>query len=125
MGVDAGFYQQFGRNLRQARRDAGLSQADLAVAIELTRTSISNIENGRQGISLHTFGRMLHVLNARPGTLLPAARVPSALQSSGLTSLAQEERDFVERGLRQLGGENNESSFGTDPKDSKNVAGKA
>ena len=95
MDVD-GFYRLFGSSLRQARRDAGLSQADLAVAIKLTRTSVSNIEKGRQKVLLHTFGEMLHVLSVQPGELLPDA--PPA-PSLGLNRLAHDARDFVERGL--------------------------
>ena len=90
------FYQRFGRHLRQARKAAGLSQADLAVAIKLTRTSISNIEKGRQKVLLHTFAEMLHVLNVRSGTLLPVSQhtpLPPALDN-----LTRDERDFVERG---------------------------
>ena len=116
------FYRQFGQNLRQARREAGLSQADLAIAVELTRPSVSNIERGRQGISLHTFGKMLRVLNVQPGKLLPAASAPSTLRPPWLTSLAQEERDFVERGLRRLRKENHASSFDANPEDSKDPA---
>ena len=119
---DTSFYRQFGQNLRQARREAGLSQADLAIAVELTRPSVSNIERGRQGISLHTFGKMLRVLNVQPGKLLPAASAPSTLRPPGLTSLAQEERDFVERGLRRLRKENHASSFDANPEDSKDLA---
>ena len=120
--VDTSFYRQFGQNLRHARREAGLSQADLAIALELTRPSISNIERGRQGISLHAFGKMLRVLNVQPGKLLPADHAPSTLPPAGLTSLVQEERDFVERGLRQLGKENHASSFDENPEDSKDLA---
>ena len=116
------FYRQFGQNLRKARREAGLSQADLALAITLTRASVSNIENGRQGISLHTFGKMLRVLNVQPGQLLPAAHAPSTLRPPGLTSLAQQDRDFVERGLRRLGKDNNGSSFDANPQDNEGIA---
>ena len=104
-GETTNFYQQFGKKLRQARREAGLSQADLAIAIGLTRTSISNIENARQGISLHTFGKMLQLLNVQPGALLPAADVSSASPAPELLGLTKEERDFVERGIGRLGKE--------------------
>ena len=103
------FYQRFGRHLRQARKAAGLSQADLAVAIKLTRTSISNIEKGRQKVLLHTFVEMLHVLNVQPGKLLPVSQ-PTSLPP-GLNSLARDERDFVERGLGQLEKEQHDSSL--------------
>ena len=115
------FYQRFGQNLRQARRAAGLSQADLAVAIKLTRTSISNIEKGRQKVSLHTFGEMLHALSVQPSELLPDARtVPLP---SGLNSLAHDERDFVNRGLGRFEKEEHGSSLDANSQNSKGVAG--
>lgn len=57
----------------------------------------------------------MRVLNVQSSKLLPAAHAPSTLPLPGLTSLAQEERDFVERGLRRLGKENHASSFDADP----------
>lgn len=107
--VDMDFYQRFGRHLRQARKAAGLSQADLAVAIKLTRTSISNIEKGRQKVLLHTFVEMLHVLNVKPGKLLPVSQPLSF--APGLNSLARDERDFVKRGLGQRDKETHGSSL--------------
>ena len=85
--------------------EAGLSPADLALAIGLTRTSISNIEKGRQGVPLYTFGKMLQVLKVQPGMLLPTADVPSASPTPELLSLTQKDRDFIERGIPRLGKE--------------------
>lgn len=104
-GEAVSFYQQFGKKLRQVRREAGLSQVDLAIAIGLTRTSISNIENGRQGVPLCTFGKMVQVLKVQSGTLLPAADVPSASPSPELLRLPKKEREFIERGIPRLGKE--------------------
>ena len=121
LGMTADFYKRFGQNLRLARRKAGLSQADLAIAIELTRTSVSNIEKGRQKILLHTFDKMLRVLNVQPGKLLAAAHVKSA-SPPVLTSLTQQDRDFVERGLNQLRKEKHGSSFDENPEDDQGLA---
>ena len=115
------FYQRFGRQLRQARKSAGLSQADLAVAIKLTRTSISNIEQGRQKVLLHTFVELLHVLNMQSAELLPAAQSSPILL--GLNSLARDEREFVERGLGRLGKEKHDSSMDTNSEGSQRVVG--
>ena len=118
--ANEGFYQQFGRQLRQARKAAGLSQADLAVALDLTRTSVTNIEKGRQQVLLHTFGRMLHVLKVTPIELLPADQAqPETTFLPRLNTLAIDEREFVERGLRQLGKEKHESSLGANSEDGK------
>src|SRR5437879_2601330 len=47
------FYKQVGEKIR-SRRGKKLSQEALASAVGLTRTSISNIEKGRQRLLLHT-----------------------------------------------------------------------
>ena len=117
------FYQRFGQNLRQARRAAGLSQADLAVAIKLTRTSISNIEKGRQKVSLHTFGEMLHALSVQPSELLPDARTRFVPLPPGVNSLAHDERDFVNRGLGRFEKEEHGSSLDANSQNSKGSAG--
>jgi DNA-binding XRE family transcriptional regulator len=46
------FSRAFGRKLRDARKKAGLSQEDLADRVDLSRTSITNIEKGAQHPSL-------------------------------------------------------------------------
>ena len=46
------FSRAFGRKLRDARTKAGLSQGDLADRVDLSRTSITNIEKGAQHPSL-------------------------------------------------------------------------
>jgi len=40
-----------GRELRKAREDAGLTQADVEAPIGIRRTSVSAIENGKRGVS--------------------------------------------------------------------------
>ena len=124
--MDEGFYRRFGSNLRQARKAAGLSQADLALAISLNRTSVSNIEKGRQKVLLHTFGELLRVLNVQPGDLLPAPATRPASSLSRLSGLAHDERDFIRRGLPELNElykEEHGSSLDADSKKSKGAAG--
>lgn len=50
--------------LRQLRRDAKATQADIAAALELERTSICNIESGLQAMTiekLHDFAERIGV----------------------------------------------------------------
>ena len=89
------FYLRFGKILIRSRKKAGLSQSDMAMAINLSRSSVANIEHGRQKVSLHTFVRMLSALEARPEELLPIR----AAASPDLSSLEEDEREFVKRGL--------------------------
>jgi len=81
------FYQQFGQLLRSARKSAGLSQEDLAKAIGLTRTSVSNIEKGRQKVLLHTFAELLGVLQLPAPDLLPARATDSSKLAMSLDEL--------------------------------------
>ena len=49
------FYKAVGQLVRAARDKAGLTQNALASRLGLTRTSVTNIEKGRQKVLLHTF----------------------------------------------------------------------
>ena len=64
-------YRSFGQILSQRRSEANLSQAALAKAVGLSRTSITNIECGRQPVNLHTLYVMADVLRRDVNDLLP------------------------------------------------------
>ncbi|HEY9372570.1 helix-turn-helix transcriptional regulator [Streptomyces sp.] len=61
------------RNARALRKANGLSQADLAHAVGLSRASISNVEAGRQGLSVALLGRIADALGVPPAALLGEA----------------------------------------------------
>jgi transcriptional regulator with XRE-family HTH domain len=71
IGREQAFYRSFGRILAQRRSEANLSQAALAKAVGLSRTSITNIECGRQPVNLHTLYVMAGVLRRDLNDLLP------------------------------------------------------
>jgi transcriptional regulator with XRE-family HTH domain len=52
----------YGQRLKEARVAAGLSQAELGRAVDLTRSSITNIEAGRQGTGAEMIVRLATVL---------------------------------------------------------------
>ncbi len=53
--IDQGaFYAEIGRRVRLARERLGLTQDYLAIQIMLSRTSVTNIEKGRQKVLAHT-----------------------------------------------------------------------
>lgn len=65
------FYREFGDLLRRARKAKGLSQADIAPGVGLSRTSVANIERGRQRMSIHLLMDFARALDVEPCTLLP------------------------------------------------------
>ena len=64
-------YSEVGKRIREAREKRGLTQADLASAIALTRSSITNIEQGRQRLLLHTLCEVAVALHEEPHNLVP------------------------------------------------------
>jgi transcriptional regulator with XRE-family HTH domain len=70
------FYKQLGANIRKNRLALGRSQDELARAIGLTRTSLTNIENGRQHPPLHTFCDIADQFKIDPSALLPIRTAP-------------------------------------------------
>lgn len=65
------FYREFGQRVRLARKKANLSQEALGRAVGLTRTSVTNIEKGRQHVPLHMAFVLAEVLKTPPEDLLP------------------------------------------------------
>jgi transcriptional regulator with XRE-family HTH domain len=65
------FYRDFGRLLARTRRDHGLSQQLLGERVSLSRTSIVNVEKGRQRVPLHLLIDMAAALGVEPAALLP------------------------------------------------------
>lgn len=66
-------YEDIGRRIRLYRESRGLTQMELAEASALTRTSIVNIERGRQRFLVHTLLDLARVLRVDPQDLLPAS----------------------------------------------------
>jgi transcriptional regulator with XRE-family HTH domain len=61
----------FSRRLRELRTSAHLSQETLASRSSLSRTSITNIEKGRQHVSLDVLYRLADAMGVEPRALLP------------------------------------------------------
>src|SRR6266540_2423008 len=71
------FYEDVGRRLRRARLAAGLTQQELAVAVDLSRASIANMEAGRQPFPVYTLVLLARALKVPIVELLPG---PEALE---------------------------------------------
>jgi len=67
----ARFYTAVGRNVKNVRIDRGVSQTELAHLIGFNRSSVANLEAGRQRIALHLFLLIAEALDARPEEILP------------------------------------------------------
>ena len=82
------FDRALGKRIKEARAQARVTQDQLAAAVRLSRTSITNIERGRQGVQVsmlvsiaRTLGK--NVVDLIPGDDLPEARsLPEELRET-------------------------------------------
>jgi transcriptional regulator with XRE-family HTH domain len=104
------------RRLRDSRKPMALTQQQLAERTRgvLSRSSIANIERGRQGISLEQLFVLAEALDIEPAELVPKREEVFGARSDVLVTLRKpidkHDRAWVER-LRQAaanesGGEN-------------------
>lgn len=74
--------KQFGENLAACRKQARLTQEDLAIRADIHRTGLSKFEGGKTLPRLDTFLRLVGALEADPRELLEGIEWhPSYLQS--------------------------------------------
>jgi len=71
--VENEFYSQFGRRVKSHRSRKHLTQQELSTRLSLSRSSIANIELGRQKILLHQLFDLAEALNTTPWDLLPVS----------------------------------------------------
>lgn len=90
------FYSLVGRRIRDARQARGLSQTELAAAASVGRTSIANIEAGRQRVPLHKLHEIALALGRHPGEFFPDAQRTSTLPKDELKKLSKVEREWIE-----------------------------
>lgn len=68
---EAALFEFVGKRIRKRRRDRGHTQEELAKLISLSRTSVTNIEKGRQRLPLHQLLHVAEVLDCELHDLLP------------------------------------------------------
>lgn len=68
------FYRRMGDRIRERRQAKRITQDRLAAHMGLTRTSIVNIEKGRQHLAVHQLVRISDLLGCAPGDLIPSAQ---------------------------------------------------
>jgi transcriptional regulator with XRE-family HTH domain len=102
-------YVEIGIRVRNARKKRGWTQAELATAVNLTRSSIANIEAGRQPTLIHVIVLIAHNLDTPAETLLPTGQNLDDLASVqtptlDLTGQSDTTHDFVTAALRRATG---------------------
>lgn len=65
-------YTEIGTRIREARKRRGWSQLELAQAVNLTRSSVANLEAGRQRPPVHVALLIAHALTVPVDELLPS-----------------------------------------------------
>ncbi len=106
---------EFGARVRAARKNAGLSPKAVASLVGLSRSSIANLEAGRQRVPVHVIWNLADALGVQvsallpepgPGTVIPEPRVTRFLrQEPRLAAVSakskQRVRQFVEAKLAE------------------------
>jgi DNA-binding XRE family transcriptional regulator len=88
-------YREFGRRVRDSRTGSQITQDILAHQIGLSRTSVTNIERGRQAVLLHQVYDIARALDTTVQALLPEAE-PAAEISAPFVD------DAVPEGVRKF-----------------------
>jgi len=104
-----GFYADIGRRIRDARIRMGSTQAQIAARASMTRSSLANIEAGRQRIPIHILVSVAEVLGVDVVELFPT-RIANDNQA-GLDAFFMQldeepeitSRDFIQGAIAQLG----------------------
>ena len=84
-------YKQIGSSIAMLRRKRHLSQESLASELQLTRTSVTNIEQGRQHVQIHTLYAIAKVFEVSLTDLLPTANAVRGLKTRRPMSLTNED----------------------------------
>jgi transcriptional regulator with XRE-family HTH domain len=90
------FYEEFGQRIRRARLNLGLNQEALGHRVGLERSSISNVEKGRQRVQLHMLLEFAAALDVPPIQLLPE----DTRASDPLRRVPADTRPFVQGVLK-------------------------
>jgi transcriptional regulator with XRE-family HTH domain len=83
-------YIEIGNRIKKHREFMGYSQGQLASGLGLTRTSIVNIEKGRQCISVEALLKVAAILKCTPGSLLPKTPQATAKEISKVKKVVHE-----------------------------------
>lgn len=102
-------YRYVGARLRRRRNELGMSQGELANAVGLLRTSVTNIEAGRQKAPLHILYKICAVLDIEVSVLLPPVsdiapkEMISVRTQSGAQPVPPKTADFLQALYNEVG----------------------
>jgi transcriptional regulator with XRE-family HTH domain len=101
---EAVFYIEVGKRISLKRQSCRLTQEALASAVGLTRTSITNIERGRQKLSVYALATIAETLRVDCRDLLPDMSAASVVDiDQMIDEMSKEEGDFVRLLMRTVG----------------------
>ena len=96
-------YRAFGAKLSVLRRRVRLSQSDLGRLVGLSRTSITNIETGRQAVQLHQVLELAAILDVAVTDLLPEFPEQSGVSNKNVDEFGtQGDEGYVEKLKRMI-----------------------
>jgi transcriptional regulator with XRE-family HTH domain len=88
-------YMAIGGRVRAARERVGLTQEALGELVGLGRTSITNIERGRQRMTVHTLFGLAAAVGEVPAALLPNPLSDPVPALDSVIGLSDEERQWI------------------------------
>lgn len=95
-------YTAIGIRIRQERERRDLTQEELAGRSGIGRTSLTNIEAGRQRLLVHQLWRIARALSVQPRGLFPDLQsVKAKSVEELLASVPKNDRDFVAQVVRR------------------------
>lgn len=83
-------YVWISKHLKERRTALKLTQQEVAARTELTRTSLANIEAGRQHPPLHIIYQLCEVLDIEPSDMLPPKRMLEKVRTLRFSSDQEE-----------------------------------
>lgn len=91
---DDALYVVIGGRIKQARKAAGLTQADIAERTGYLRSTIANIERGGQSLAVHSMLSIAAALGVSLAALLPFEPIAD-VYSEAILQLKQERDEAV------------------------------
>lgn len=111
------FYAAVGSRIQGYRKQRGLTQTDLAEAVGLKRSSLCNVEAGRQHPLLHTFVMLAQVLGVSIADLMPGAPLPVGsvrMTEAQIVKQMRSLRDELDRCIGRFAGSDPQVETGAD-----------